>query len=276
MLSSTCAARAGALSRSLAGLIARRRLQQARDDGAFVEVELGRRFAEIATRRRVDAIGAGAEIDPVQVDFEDLVLAEAALQPQRQQSRGSCGARLRSGVRNRFLASCWVIVLPPCTTWPARRSVDRGAHQTDRVDAEMAVEAAVLGGDHRLRQKGRHFLQRQRLAEQIAEGGERAAVFGQDRDARPPLGGGQLAGVGQGQREIGERDAADNRAPQGHEQRQPEQAAEPVVRLGRRRAGPDAGRGRPIPAAEPRTRSEGSARSPNSAIGPHRAHAYYP
>ena len=57
---------------------------------------------------------------------------------------------------------------------------DRGAHQPDRVDAEMAVEPAVLGRDHRLRQKGRHLLQGQRLAEQIAEAGERAAVGSED------------------------------------------------------------------------------------------------
>ena len=36
-------------------------------------------------RRGVDAIGAGAEIDAVEIDLEDLVLAEAVLEPQRQQ-----------------------------------------------------------------------------------------------------------------------------------------------------------------------------------------------
>ena len=36
-------------------------------------------------RRGIDAIGPGAEINAVEVDFEDLVLAKAVLEPQRQQ-----------------------------------------------------------------------------------------------------------------------------------------------------------------------------------------------
>ena len=30
-----------------------------------------------------------------------------------------------------------------------RQIADAGAHEADRIDAEMIVEAAVLGGDHR-------------------------------------------------------------------------------------------------------------------------------
>ena len=71
----------------------------------------------------------------------------------------------------------------------------RRAQQPDRVDPEMAVKAAVLGGEHRLRQIGRHFLQGQRPAEQIPVSCEEAAVGGEDRDARAPLRLRQLAGV---------------------------------------------------------------------------------
>ena len=42
------------------------------------------RLAEVAPRRRVDAIGAGAEIDAVEVELEDLVLGKAELQPERE------------------------------------------------------------------------------------------------------------------------------------------------------------------------------------------------
>ena len=40
-------------------------------------------------------------------------------------SISSCTLRLkvRALVRNRFFATCWVMVEPPCTTWPASRSV---------------------------------------------------------------------------------------------------------------------------------------------------------
>ena len=47
-----------------------RRLEQPGDGGALIEVELRGRLAEIAVRRCIDAVGAGAEIGAVQIDFE--------------------------------------------------------------------------------------------------------------------------------------------------------------------------------------------------------------
>jgi hypothetical protein len=73
-------------------------------------------FAEIALRGGLDAIGAGTEIDPVEVEFENLGLGMLALQPQRQFDFLQFALQVRSCVRNRFLASCWVSVEPPCET----------------------------------------------------------------------------------------------------------------------------------------------------------------
>ena len=78
------------------------------------------------------------------------------------------------------MASCWVSVEPPSTMWPAREVDDRGAREADRVDAEIPVEAPVLDGDHRLRQEGRHLVERQRLAGGIAVVGDERAVGGED------------------------------------------------------------------------------------------------
>ncbi len=58
-----------------------RRLQQPGDDSAFEQAQLLRRFRKITVRRGIDPIGAGAEIDPVQVDLQDLVLGKAVLEP---------------------------------------------------------------------------------------------------------------------------------------------------------------------------------------------------
>ena len=41
-------------------------------------------MAEEAARRGVDAVGAAAEIDAVEIELEDLVLAELALERERQ------------------------------------------------------------------------------------------------------------------------------------------------------------------------------------------------
>ena len=42
-------------------------------------------MAEEFSCRTVDAVGAGAEINPVQINCQQFVLGEFSLQPQRQQ-----------------------------------------------------------------------------------------------------------------------------------------------------------------------------------------------
>ena len=169
MLSSTCAARATAATSSRAGLNRVGAFSNPAIDRAFEEVELARRFAEIAVRRGVDAIGAGAEIDPVEVDFEDLVLAEAMLEPQRQQSLADFAGEVALGRQEQDLGELLGDRAAALHDMAGAQIGDGGAQQTDRIDAEMAVETPVLGRDDRLRQIGRHLLQRQRLPEQIAE-----------------------------------------------------------------------------------------------------------
>ena len=46
----------------------------------FGERDDARGFSEIALRRGFDAIGAGAEIDPVEIELEDLVLGIVLLE----------------------------------------------------------------------------------------------------------------------------------------------------------------------------------------------------
>ena len=59
-----------------------RRLQQAGEHGGFRQRQLAGRLAEEAPRRRLDAVGAAAEIHAVEIDLEDVALAQAHLQPQ--------------------------------------------------------------------------------------------------------------------------------------------------------------------------------------------------
>ena len=85
------------------------------------------------------------------------------------------------------MASCWVMVEPPCDTPRRLRLATRGAHETDRIDAEVAVEAAVLDREERLRQIRRHFLERQRGAVHLAAVRDQLAVGADDLDrGRPP------------------------------------------------------------------------------------------
>ena len=53
----------------------RRRLDEAGEHRRFGELHLARGLAEIALRGRLDAVGAGAEIDAVEIELENFVLA---------------------------------------------------------------------------------------------------------------------------------------------------------------------------------------------------------
>ena len=55
-----------------------------RDHRRLVEADLAGGLAEVAARRGVDAVGAGAEVDPVQVERQDAVFAELPLEPEGQ------------------------------------------------------------------------------------------------------------------------------------------------------------------------------------------------
>ena len=104
-------------------------------------------------------------------------------------SSTSCSlrCRVRSWVRNRFLASCCVSVEPPCETPRCRTLVTARAQDADGIDAVMRIEAAVLDGDERLRQIGRQILQRDIGAGHFAALRQHAAVDADDLDGRRPL-----------------------------------------------------------------------------------------
>ena len=83
---------------------------------------------------------------------------------------------VRSLLRNRFLASCWVIDEPPWRTPPACALVTSARQRAGDVDAEMVVEAAVFGGERRLDQMVRKILQRDRIVVLDAAAADRIAV----------------------------------------------------------------------------------------------------
>ena len=87
-------------------------------------------FSEVALSGGFDTVGARAEIDAVEIELEDLGLAEC-LRSSHSASSTSCSLRwnVRSCVRNRFFASCWVRVDPPCDTPRCRMLVDGGCAQ---------------------------------------------------------------------------------------------------------------------------------------------------
>src|SRR3546814_20420465 len=106
-------------------------------------------MAEEASARRVDAIGPAAEIDAVQIQLQDLLLAELAFHRHgeddlaelpgefaRVREEDVAGKLLRDGGRALIID-------------PARAVNPGGAGDADRIAPRMAVEAPVLPRHHR-------------------------------------------------------------------------------------------------------------------------------
>ena len=88
---------------------------------------------------------------------------------------------VRSLVRNRFFASCWVIEEPPCAHAAGLGVGDERAHRAGDVDAEMLVEAPVLGRERRLDQRIGELRQRDRIVVLDAAAADLVAVAVEER-----------------------------------------------------------------------------------------------
>ncbi len=85
------------------------------------------------------------------------------------------------------MASCWVSVDAALDDAAGPEVRHHGADEADRIDAEMPVEPAVLDGDHRLRQVGRHLVEGQRLADRVGAVGDQRSVRRDDADIDRPV-----------------------------------------------------------------------------------------
>ena len=102
-----------------------RRLEQAGQHRRLGQVEVLDALAEIEIGRRLDAEGAAAHIGAVEIELQDFLLRQVA-SPSQSDRKASLilRSKVRSLDRNRFLASCWVMLEPPWTTELARTFSD--------------------------------------------------------------------------------------------------------------------------------------------------------
>ena len=114
---------------------------------AFRHGERRRRLLEVGVRRHVDAPGAAAEIDRVQVDFEDLVLAQRLVDARGDDHLADL-ALVADVVADqqvlRDLLGDGRAALRPAGLGDVG---DEGADQAALVDALVLIEALVFGGD---------------------------------------------------------------------------------------------------------------------------------
>jgi hypothetical protein len=166
----------------------RRRFDEAGEHRGLADRHLLRRLAEIALCRGLDAIGAGPEIDAVQIQFQDLALGIFALQPQRELGLLQL-ARQRALLGQEEVLGELLGQGRAALRHAAMQDVgDECAGDADRIDAPVLVEAAVLDGDEGLGQIGRQILQRDIGAGHLAALGQHGAVDTDDVDGRRALG----------------------------------------------------------------------------------------
>ena len=158
------------------------RLEQPRQHGGFRQVHVARRLVEVVLRRRVDPEGAAAEIGAVEVEFEDLGLGQPHLQPQRQErllDLALDGALVRQEqVLGELLGDRGAALHHAA----GARIGEHRAQRAGEVDAEMLVEAAVLGGEHRLDQVVGKLLKRHRIVVPDAARADLGAVAVEEGD----------------------------------------------------------------------------------------------
>ena len=157
----------------------RRPAGQRREGGALGHGEAVDALAEEVLARGLDAVGAVPEVDHVEVEREDLLLGERALEPVREMDLDQLAAEralLREprdegvphhlhGDRAEALAHVGLAQVP-----------DEGARRAPPVDSAMVVEAAVLDRDERRAHVARHPRQRHVDAPDVVEPAERGAA----------------------------------------------------------------------------------------------------
>ena len=133
------------------------RLRQPGEHGRFGQAELLERLAVVGARGGGKAVGALAEEDLVDVELEDLVLAEVLLDLQRQQDLvqlAVVGLLARQEEVARHLHGDGRCALAAAA---GRQVGERGAGEADRVDTLVFVEAFVLRGEDGVLERGRNF-----------------------------------------------------------------------------------------------------------------------
>ena len=184
-------------------------------------------------RRGLDAVGAAAEIDAIEIELEDLVLGEALLEPDRVDHLFELPRHGALGRQEQVLGELLGDGRAALDHGAGGCVAERRAHEPERVDAEMVVEAAVLGRDHRLGEVRRQHVEADMAAAQ-APLGEHGAVLGEDGDVGRAIVERGDDGVGHARDEIDDREPDHDRAPDRREQGEADRLVEERVPARRR------------------------------------------
>ena len=158
------------------------RLDETGDDRGLAQAQMVGAMPEEGSRGGVDSIGAAAEIDAVEIELENLVLAELAL--ERERKNGFLDLPHEAPVVRKEDVARELLGQRRCRADPVvldHRGADR-ARKADRVDADMAAEASVFGRDDRRAHLGRDLIIGEPAAEARPERQQHLTVGGADAD----------------------------------------------------------------------------------------------
>ena len=193
------APRFGGLGAAL-GVVPGRRLGQTGKERRFARGQLVERLVEIIDRRRGHAVRADAEVDLIEVEFENLILGERPLHAEGEQRLLDLALDghlvAQQEVLGDLLGDRRGADRAPVGHEPGEVG-DRGAHDAQRVDARMRVEILVLGREERLNHALRNRLDRHEHPLLVGELGQQSAVAGVQTGHRRRLVVGQLPVVRQ-------------------------------------------------------------------------------
>ena len=184
------------------------RLGQGGQKGGFRQAELAGRFAEIGLRRRLDAVARFAQIGPVEIEGQDVVLGQHPLQLQRQHSLLHLAAksliRGKKNVPRQLLGQGRGALRDP----PRLQIGERRSGHADGVDAGMIIETPVLRRQKGARHVGRQGVQGDRRAVPKSAPADQGAVAVQKGHPGRPVQRPKRRPVGQ-HRKIDQGDAPD-------------------------------------------------------------------
>ena len=157
----------------------RGRAHKAGDHRGLGQGQRARACAEVPLRRRIRAIGAGAEVRGVEVAGEDLLLGEMMLEPDGDERLLHFAPR-RALVRQQHEAGELLGDRRGALRVAAAQVVDERAQHAVQVDGAVREEAAILHRDDRLAQVRRDVVVGELLALCRAAHGQRRAVRRRD------------------------------------------------------------------------------------------------
>ena len=147
---------------------------------SWASPELGDGATVVDLRRSPDPVGALAEEDLVDVELEDLVLGEFALDLQREQDLVELADVGLLPGEEEVPGHLHGDGAAPGPLLPGADEVQHGAGQALPVDPGVLEEAVVLAGEECLDEALRHLVEAQRRAPLLAELGEQLALAGVD------------------------------------------------------------------------------------------------